>query len=518
MSAAGAVDEKKSPPGELSARWRESLSAVTTGLALENVFNEEKFATASEIAASQAKTVGKTLSMLAQPFRRRVETTPKVSDEDWIATLDLDALNEKARVEIAASRRFGGEVAMDPADRAAWAFALLLAHALLLVVLLGRETAERLAWPLIFAAPTAWFLSTTTAREDEKSPAAAAAIPVARSGPPVFKTLGMLSAEKKRSKVSHKRGSAVAGQSLKRARSEGEPMTWEPADPSLFFLRGPNYLKDKKKQPSPPALYECFGSDILRSYRPVFDFPARVKLPDKRPHEKNLPRWLPRILVQTMFFPGTPPPLVGKPPPTPPTDGPKGYQVVVYWRIREDAAKIAAEEDDEDSWPPHLKLWKQYAQLADTMPVLNGCLKGVASVHNLDDKNLGLPRLVKQYNAKPVLMAASALVGERPGVVKISRDDDYFEFALDVGTDFAAMSNHALSSMRSQFPKLILNLGWLVEARTPDVLPEGLIACCRINKVDLNLAVDVDDFLDGTNHHENSNNNNTTTHRRNRSR
>ena len=118
-----------------------------------------------------------------------------------------------------------------------------------------------------------------------------------------------------------------------------------------------------------------------------------------------------------------------------------------------------------------------------------------AQVDNIGDASLGLPRLLHQFNAKPVLMAAAALVGERPGVVQVSRDDDYYEFGLDVGLDFAATSNQALFKLLPKFPKLVCDIGWLVEGRSVAELPEGILACMRLNNIDLNDAPDMDAWL-----------------------
>ena len=90
-----------------------------------------------------------------------------------------------------------------------------------------------------------------------------------------------------------------------------------------------------------------------------------------------------------------------------------------------------------------------------------------------------------------------ALIGERPGVVKISRTADYFEFGLDVGTDFAATSNHALFKLLPKFPLLICDIGWLVEGRSVAELPEGIVGRLRMNNIDLMKAVDVDVWLKG---------------------
>lgn len=269
------------------------------------------------------------------------------------------------------------------------------------------------------------------------------------------------------------------------------------------------------------ALYEPFALDLLRSHVPLYDLPARAKLPAKLAHELDLPEWLPRILCQNMCFPGTPPPLFGggqggttsssntslsdqdsaegaaprrdraKP------AGPAGWQVVCWWRVTKETCDLARSDPSGATWPAHMQVWRRYATHAEKMSVLNGCLKGVARVDNISDPDLGLPRLVRQYNAKPVLMASAALVGERQGVVKVRKahDNDYLELGLNVGADFAAMSNHALHAMKDKFPRLVCDIGWVVEGRTPAELPEGLVAALRLNYIDLENAVDLETWL-----------------------
>mmetsp|Transcript_6734 Transcript_6734/g.23617 ORF Transcript_6734/g.23617 Transcript_6734/m.23617 type:complete len:224 (+) Transcript_6734:931-1602(+) len=198
-----------------------------------------------------------------------------------------------------------------------------------------------------------------------------------------------------------------------------------------------------------------------------------------------------------MYFPGVPPPLFSQPEPPKETD-PAGWHVVCYWRVCAATVDLVCDVERE-LWPAHLKLWRQYATRAATSPVLNGCLKGVAQVDNIDEPGLGLPRLVRQYNGKPVLMAMGALVGVRPGCVVIEQGDenDYIEFDINVGTDFAAMSNHAVFALKDKFQLLLADIGWVVEGRANDELPEGLLAALRLNYFDLNKAVDVADFFSG---------------------
>ena len=119
-------------------------------------------------------------------------------------------------------------------------------------------------------------------------------------------------------------------------------------DAQTFAVRGPSYFSDQTKQPSPKALYEPFAVDCVRTLDAVFDVAARVDLAGVAVAE--VPDWCPRIVVQTLFVPGTPPAVVGKSKNTA-----KGWQVVVWWRVAAGAATLIAEP--EADWPPHLRLW-----------------------------------------------------------------------------------------------------------------------------------------------------------------
>ena len=88
--------------------------------------------------------------------------------------------------------------------------------------------------------------------------------------------------------------------------------------------------------------------------------------------------------------------------------------------------------------------------------------------------------------------------GDRQGVVHVSRNEDYLEFALDVGADFAATSNHALFRLLPKLPRLIIDVGWVVEGRAPEALPENVLATMRLNRLDFDAqARDVDAWLSG---------------------
>ena len=94
--------------------------------------------------------------------------------------------------------------------------------------------------------------------------------------------------------------------------------------------------------------------------------------------------------------------------------------------------------------------------------------------------------------------AAPPWGGDRQGVVHVSRNEDYLEFGLDVGADFAATSNHALFRLLPKLPRLVMDIAWIVEGRAPEALPENVLAAMRLNHLDFEAqAWGVEDWLRG---------------------
>lgn len=443
-------------------------------------------------------------------FAARTADADEAPDADAAVLAQLEA--DAAELMLARARDVAATPDPTAEDRVCWAAVATAAHVAVLQWCVAGDDAPllaSLARPLVGFATLA--LAASLLRPALMPPLRCAGLRggfgdtvwfsgyVDEADVPPQPSLNTLAARKRvvlrqRSRIQLSR-TAVPGSSVQRALQPGQAMSWEPAAAAAFQLRGALYLADRRKYPSGPALYEPFGLDVLRCQSRVFDLPGRAVLPKPTKPEQHLPKWCPRILCQTMYFPGTPPPLVG---PARVVEGPPGWQVVCWWRASPRLCEMLTKP--RDTWPSHLKLWREYVEGAETAAVLNGSLKGVGKVVNIAEENIGLPRLLHQFNAKPVLMASAAPPwgGDRQGVVHVSRNEDYLEFALDVGADFAATSNHALFRLLPKLPRLIIDVGWVVEGRAPEALPENVLATMRLNRLDFDAqARDVDAWLSG---------------------
>lgn len=251
----------------------------------------------------------------------------------------------------------------------------------------------------------------------------------------------------------------VPGRTYKQSElQECEQNTWSVTDHTNFFLRGVNYLTDKIKNMSDEPIYTPFAVDVFKTNDVVNNIAQKFQLPDVS--DMNTNNKIPQYFVVQIQLPLNVPTFFAQKKDT------QSLAIVLFFKLNDTIDKNSTQ----------IALFEKWCNNAIADNEWKGRFKLTNKCSNL--KDVGFSSFIESYNAKPILIRRTS---------SVFKGHNYIEVDIHVH-EFDSMAQRSINMLMLKSSKLFMQMGFTIEGRKLEELPEKLIGCVAINQPQLSFV------------------------------
>ena len=274
-----------------------------------------------------------------------------------------------------------------------------------------------------------------------------------------------------------------------------EKPAWRIVPSSEFYTRSLGYSKTKEKVPSPGSIYDCAQVDIFESESSYSQMAVRVELPLVEGIIEKGNWFSPDIFVISISIPTEIP--SGRK-----DHSQRGLTIVMYFTMKKETRRIlqlsTMSKDDpemttileniDEQLVNGVRLWEKWCQRSPHDPKFQARFKLTPKINNLSE--LGFPNWIKRH-VRPVLIKRSGVTGCFHRYPELNA----VEFHVNLHP-FPNLFKRAMSFLRrSYFPSIVGCLGFVIEGRCDDELPEVVIGLAQLSNVNPDILFQENDMF-----------------------
>jgi len=254
-------------------------------------------------------------------------------------------------------------------------------------------------------------------------------------------------------------------------------LSWTAIDGSLFKVRcGPNYARNKQKQHSGMSLFDTICVKSFSSKKRTKSFASKIPLPkevflnrQRNRTDLQTKSKLPDFLIINFQIPYETPSLIGAE-----TDV-QGGEIILYMTPSTFLCN-ELEKECNDKQHASVRLFRKWCDQSKNDLKMRSRFKFIVVIDDIESIK-GI-QFLRSYNGKPALVARGSSVrhGEMNGL-------QYVEFCTNIH-EWRYVSKRGLLAVLPLLQDMKVNIGFTIEGRQEDELPEQILGAVKLNMFD----------------------------------